>query len=712
MLRFVQRVDEKAARVPLREPIDGVPELLVPLLRTRGIDTPEKADAFLHPTLDRLHDPFLMQDMDRAVALIRETAERGDRVVVYGDYDVDGICATTIMLETLREMGLEPAFRIPSRHEEGYGLNENAVRQLAEQGTQLLITVDNGITAHAEVRLARELGMKVIVTDHHQLNGETPEAEAVLNPLLGSYPFRFLCGAGVALKLNEALLGRESMLRRIDLAALATVADIVSLVDENRVIVREGLRRMTNSERPGIRALLKLSGTATPVTSTDLAFRLAPRLNAAGRLEDAAQGVTLMLARTDGEAEPIAAHLEENNSRRKAIEDDIVNQALAAIRDGGVDFLNDRFIVILGENWNNGVLGLAAGKLSNRFYYPAIVLSDHDGVAVGSCRSIPGVNMHRLLCECEKRYSAYCGEKLFERFGGHPMAAGLTIRTDRVPELRRLLNLLVDEENAPERYIPVAEYDRELRLGDVTLELIERLKDLEPTGEGNPSPVFLTRGAAMQSYRAVGSGRHLKMTITADRTVREGIAFGKGELANEGLGTVDLLFTPSRNEFNGRVTAQLDVKELRNSGCVGAPCGREAFFRALMQEISLLASKDYQISGEASVETVTEAVAARLASAGQGTLLLTHDPDRAAALLMAAEPDVAVGTVSDPRGFTTLLCAPRPETLTDIWRSVVLLDGDVLPGEAALIREKCPRARLYARKESPELTALLKSLAP
>lgn len=292
MLKLVRR------GLPNSEPIGDLPASISAILRTRGIDTPEKAEAFLDPDISRLHDPFLMNGMDKAVRLIQAAVAAGERIVIYGDYDVDGVCATSIMLETLRDMGADPDFRIPSRHGEGYGLNCDAIRELAADH-KLLITVDCGITNHEEVKLAQMLGMTVVVTDHHQ-PAETPSpANAVLNPLLGDGPYpRYgrLCGAGVALKLTQALLGMEGVMRRIDLAALATVADIVPLVDENRIIVHEGLRQMDTGSRPGIAALLKCSGAQPPLTSTDLGYKLGPRLNAAGRLEDASKGVLLLTA--------------------------------------------------------------------------------------------------------------------------------------------------------------------------------------------------------------------------------------------------------------------------------------------------------------------------------------------------------------------------------------------------------------------------------
>ena len=547
MLQFIRRGADGG------QPVGELPLWLSTLLRTRGVDTPEKAERFLHPALEQLHDPMLMQDMDKAVRIIRKAVAEQTPILVYGDYDVDGVCATAILLETLREMGARADFRIPSRHGEGYGLNENAVREIA-QAHKLLITVDCGVTNHEEVRLAQLLGMTVIVTDHHQLADTPSPADAVLNPLLGDYPFRRLCGAGVALKLCQALMGMEAVKARLELAALATVADIVPLIDENRVIVRMGLEAMSATRRPGIKALMLVSGVTPPVNAGQVGFRLAPRLNAGGRLEDAAQGVRLLLAEDQQTAEQLAAHLEQANQQRQAIEQDITRQAMAAL-ETDVDFLEDRVIVVMGEGWNSGVIGLAAGRICEKLHFPTIVLSRQEELAVGSCRSIPGVNIHAMLCTCKD---------LFLRFGGHEQAAGLTMRAELVPELRRRLNLAI-RENCDERcYIPRKEYDLAMPLQAVNLALIDQLSLMQPTGYGNPAPVFLTCGAQVQQARRVGKDRqHLKLTLLEGGALRDGIGFSLGDAADEGLETVDVLYAPEKNDFQGRVTAQLQRRAAR-----------------------------------------------------------------------------------------------------------------------------------------------------
>ncbi len=694
MLEFVKRGAKDV------QPIGDLPLWLSGLLRCRGVDTPDKAERFLHPAVEQLHDPLLMQDMDKAVRLIRAAVDAGEGIIVYGDYDVDGVCATSIMLETLREMGAAPDFRIPSRHHEGYGLNADAVREMA-QSHRLLITVDCGITNHEEVRLAQMLGMIVIVTDHHQLADTPSPADAVLNPLLGDYPFRRLCGAGVALKVTQALLGMDAVLRRIDLAALATVADIVPLIDENRVIVHEGLRRMADSQRPGLRALMQVSGVNPPVNSGHVGFRLAPRLNAGGRLEDASQGVRLLTAPDAATAEPIAMHLEEANAQRQGIEQDITQQALAMLPTH-VDFLTDRVILLMGEGWNHGVIGLAAGRICERYHFPTIVLTrDADGLAVGSCRSIPGVNIHAMLSVCKD---------LFIRFGGHEQAAGLTMRAELVPELRRRLNLAITENCDLTCYIPRKEYDMTVRLQEVDLDMIARLDQLQPTGYANPNPVFLVRDAHLQQAVRVGKTRtHLKLLLLDGATIRDGIAFGMGDLADEGLERVDVLFTPERNEFRGRVTPQLMAEAIAPAeGAVSIPA-ENVLFSGFLQEMTWLASNHNKILPKA--ENITAAGVRKLMKTGRNVLLIGHEREHAARMLTECRADVAVRRVKDARAFNTLVMHPEYGALADVWTDIVLLDGELLPGEAAAIAEKCPRAQLHAMAKNPALRTLLQQLS-
>ena len=676
MLRFKQR------GVPVSAPMDGLSLPMTQLLRNRGIDTPEKAEAFLHPSLEGLYDPFLMQDMDRAVEIIRKAVREETGIQIYGDYDTDGVTATSIMLYVFERLGVRADFRIPSRHTEGYGLNVQAVKEIAEHHG-LLITVDCGITNHTEVQAAKDLGMTVIVTDHHQLPETRVPADAVLNPLCGDYPFRRLCGAGVALKVCQALLGMEGVMDCLDLAALATVADLVPLIDENRIIVHYGMEKMAEGKRPGLRAMMELAQCTLPMTSTQIAYRLAPRINAGGRLEDADQCVRLLTGKDPDEVLPIAEHLEENNRIRQSMQTDITAKAMEQVKET-TDFYDDRCIVVMGENWNTGVIGLAAGKICEQMHLPTIVLSHLEDRAVGSCRSIEGVNIHAMLSSCAD---------LFERFGGHEQAAGLTMKPELVSELRRRLNLGIREHCSADALIPVAEYDMTLSLAEVDLKLIEQLSCMEPTGFGNPPPLFLCRDCHVQQAQAVGKeGAHLKLQLLENNALRDGIAFQMGPRAAQHPDRVDVIFVPQKNEFRGNVSAQIQVQAMQGAQGTAAVPGDARIFPALLQEFKCLSSNPTSIPGveeKPSVMTRTQ-----LTHRERGTLLIAHESEQARAVAAEMELDVVVGRVMEPRGFNTLLLAPELPALQDVWQEIVLLDGDVLPGETAWIRKQCPRAEI------------------
>ena len=541
--RFIQRC------VPDSPSFADLPDWMSALLSARGIKTDEAARRYLSPSLSDLHDPFLLPGMAETVALLKDAISRGDTILVYGDYDADGVCAASILLETLHEEGASLAYRIPSRHVEGYGLNCDAIREVAQKA-KLLITVDCGISNVQEVALAKELGLTVIITDHHQPPEILPAADVVMDPLLGDYPFPYLCGAGIALKICQALQGVAGVEKRLDLAALATVADVVPLLDENRVIVREGMRRMETTSRPGLKALLASAGTEPPLTADHLAFRLGPRINAAGRLGDAKLGVHLLLTPDPAKAQHIAGLLETANRTRQDLEREMTASALTQL---SLDELaKSHVIIVSGEGWNPGLVGLTAGRLCERFHLPAIALSLRDGTATGSCRSIPGVNIYRMLSACAD---------LLEHFGGHEQAAGLTLKEETLPLLRERLEKVISESAPEETFLPAMEYDLTVPFRTWTPKALELLDRLEPTGCGNPPPLFLLKDAEVQSIRRVGrDGSHLKLTVLdEDLSVVDGIAFSKGEVADEAPRTLDLLYRPVRNDFRGRIAIEAQV---------------------------------------------------------------------------------------------------------------------------------------------------------
>lgn len=543
--RFVQRSTEEIS-------FEGLPGWFSSLLYSRGIKTAEEASCFLNPSLDGLHDPFLLPGMDKTVTLLRNAVAEGKTIMVYGDYDADGVCAASILLEALHEEGASLAYRIPSRHTEGYGLNADAVREIAQKA-QLLITVDCGVSDAEEVSLAKELGLTVIVTDHHQPPETLPPADVVMDPLLGDYPCPYLCGAGVALKICQALQGIAGVEKRLDLAAIATVADVVPLLDENRIIVREGLIRIGTTSRPGLKALLAVSATCPPLSADDLGFRIGPRLNAAGRLGDAKLGVHLLLTPDPAKADNIAAMLEEANRTRQRFEREMTASALTQL---SLEALAEAHVILVsGEDWNPGLIGLTAGRLCERFHLPAVALSVHGNTAVGSCRSIPGINIYRMLQSCSD---------LLEQFGGHEQAAGLTVKAENIPLLRDRLEQVISGAAPEETFLPSMEYDLTVPFRTWTPDSMAWLARLEPTGCGNPAPLFLLHGAEVQSVRRVGKdGSHLKLTVLdEDLSIVEAIAFGAGDAADESPRKLDMLYRPILNSFRGRTAVEAQVAAL------------------------------------------------------------------------------------------------------------------------------------------------------
>lgn len=691
MLRLIPRCttafDERAAAA-LR-PYSGV---TARLLYSRGMTDFAQAEAFLHPALDQLHDPLLLRGMPEAVQLLARAKSEGLPVVVYGDYDADGVCACALLTQALLRYGVRADPFIPLR-EKGYGLNTEAVGTLAQKYA-VLLTVDLGITNHEEVRLAQSLGMTVIVTDHHGLPLEESPADVVINPLLGGYPFRRLCGTGVAFKLAQALLGLERCLDFMDLAALATVADLVPLTGENRVLVSLGLPVIAGRKRPGMRALLRVSGDPETVDSETLGFRLGPRLNAAGRLSDAGKGVRLLLTEDPEEADRLAAELDLLNTERRAAEAELVQAAEKTA--AGHDFISQRALILRGKGWHAGIVGLAAGRLCQKYYCPVCVLSEQDGLLHGSLRSIPGVHIHQCLQRCDD---------LLLRYGGHEQAAGVTLAVENYDAFCERLQAAVSRTD-PAQFTPAQEYDAELTLADCTSALLEELSLMAPFGCGNPPPLFLARGVAPEERRAVGAGgAHLKLALRQGERVMDGIAFSMGALAASMPESVDTVFSLERNVFRGVVSLQMGIKALRPV--------REARLRALerpdrereQSELldGLLDALAYQ-AGKAGSGTECllesqsgswEELERALHAGDRGILMVARTRASAARALSLAEMDWETHHPGDPRGFHTLLTAPCIGAVVGGWRQVWLVDGELFPGEAALWRERLPNARVY-----------------
>ncbi|MGN0774034.1 MAG: single-stranded-DNA-specific exonuclease RecJ [Candidatus Ventricola sp.] len=695
MLRFMPK---QSAQREIPAPLKalGVPDQLLCLLLDRGIDTPEKIDRYLHPKMDDLYDPMRMQDMDRAVAVIRDAIEKGEEIVVFGDYDVDGVTATAILLTYLRKQGAKAGYYIPDRHGEGYGLNMAAVEQIAKHA-RLLITVDCGITCPDEVARAQELGMRVIVTDHHQLGPQLPICSAVLNPLLGDYPFRRLCGAGVAFKLVQALGGMEAIESLWELAALATIADIVPLLDENRVIVSFGLRAMAHTQRPGLIALMESAGVdAQNVSASDVAFRMAPRINAGGRLALASRGVELLTTRKLDIAREISAELDQDNTKRRELELEIFSQADEMTRRE-IDFLTERAIVVCGEGWNPGVIGLAASRLVEKYKWPAILLSKDGEVCVGSARSIPGVDIHRALATCRD---------LFVRFGGHAQAAGLTIEVKHVPEFKRRLTQAILEQSEKEAFIPTEEYDLELELSDMTEALVQAFSSMQPTGFGNPAPVFCVRGVHTTDVRTIGKeGAHLRMRLSNGREMRSAIGFRMGDRAGSMPEVVEAVIGLSINEWQDRRSVQCELRQLKAylpAKAFLSECQRREneIDAAMLRMLSLPAGKAApQRVERMTLEEAKNVLSGELLTAYQGTLLCVHTVSALKMLnihlaILHAQIDYAMRALDDIRSFNTLVMAPDWEKLVFHPRAVVALDGFLSDEERALALLRFPDARI------------------
>ncbi|NLO84864.1 MAG: single-stranded-DNA-specific exonuclease RecJ [Clostridiales bacterium] len=694
MLRFIPRdtapFDELAAAA-LR-PYSGI---TAKLLHSRGITTAPDADAFMHPSLSGLHDPMLMSGMPEAAAILSRAREDNIPCVVYGDYDVDGVSACTILTQALRRYGIDAAPHIPKR-DEGYGLNVDAIKSLAKT-YKLLVTVDLGITNHEEVRLAQSLGMTVIVTDHHGLGLDPSPADAVINPLLGSYPYRKLCGAGVAFKVATVLLGLDQCMEYLDLVALATVADIVPLTGENRVLVSYGLRRIQSRERLGLRALLHVSGDPDPIDSGALGFRLGPRINAAGRLDDANKAVRLMMTDDPAEANALAQELDELNTARKTTESNLLKEASekAALHD----FTKHRALIIKGDSWHVGVIGLAAGKLCQNYFCPVCVLSEEDGMLHGSLRSIPGVNIHKCLQSCDD---------LLLRYGGHDQAAGVTLASENYDAFYERLQTAIAAYD-PQLFVPAQEYDAQVSLADCTDSLLDELLLMEPFGCDNPAPLFYATNLLPEEKRAVGAdGSHLKLTLRQDRCVMDGIAFSMGKMASNMPDALDGIFALGRNTFRGRTTLQLEVKALRPVYQAQiemlkrtAPLEEQSeLLDGFLDAFELQAGKTV-LDTEVLLMVKTWAdLALQLAAHDRGVLVISRTRASAAAALKQCEMDICRHAPSDARGFHTLLLAPIPSLIKGHWRQIWLIDGEIFEGESALWQQLCPESTIFSLANS------------
>ena len=534
----------------------GLHPVLARIAAARGLDT-DSASLFFSPLQYPLGDPYLLPGMNRAVETIGESLDRGDPILVYGDYDVDGITATAVMFSALSELGADVRPHLPHRMEEGYGLQAEALEALHREGIQLVVTVDTGISAVEEIEVARELGMSVVVTDHHQPPERLPGANAVVNPHLpgSGYPFPHLAGVAVALKLAQALLGdggEEFLESHADLAALGTVADVLPLVGENRRLVAQGLERMNSRPRPGLEALWETAGREGPIKSWDLAFVLGPRLNAAGRMDHARPALDLLLTRDRGEARRLAGMLEEENSARRQTESRVLDMVERDIRENGRE--QDPFLLLWGDEWHRGVTGIVASRLVDAYCRPAVVLTREDGVLRGSGRSPDPFDLYGALKECSG---------LLLSFGGHRAAAGLEVRPEEIDSLREKLCSLA-RERMPEDWRPPLVIDAWSDLAELDLNLALELDKLEPTGVGNHRPVLGFSGQ-LDKVRRVGKDRdHLVFRVREGSLDIRCIGFRLGHLADDIVSGESYLVVgrPGVNTWRGRQELEFRVLDM------------------------------------------------------------------------------------------------------------------------------------------------------
>jgi single-stranded-DNA-specific exonuclease len=534
----------------------GISILTARALIRRGITDPASANEFLYPSASQLFDPFLLPDMTKAVERIRQAVAKQESICVYGDYDADGICATSILLNCLEAMQAICHAYIPSRHKEGYGLRESSVRTLCQQDVRLIITVDNGINAFYEVALAHELGMDVIITDHHSTDEQIPDCVAVVSASRkdSKYPNPFLCGAGVAFKLAQALMPSMDRRDAMAMAAVATVADVVPLTGENRAITALGLQQVDRNL--GFHRLLEVAGwKGQPITSHSLAFMIAPRLNASGRIGNAMRGVELLRSKVSEEARLLAEQLDGDNAARKESENRILAEAQEQLQP------EKRAILIKGAGWNPGVIGIVASRLCEQYHRPVILFSENEGVLVGSGRSPDTINLYELLC----RFS-----NLYQRFGGHARAAGVTMSVDRYEAFRDGMETALYE-YAEACFLPRYPYEEVIELQDLTVPVINELELLAPFGEGNPEPVYLFQNTRLRSVSRIGTGGvHLCATVMQKSYARRLVAFRMGQYYEEMTSNCvfDVLAKPSVNRFRGREDVELNLSAFARSETV------------------------------------------------------------------------------------------------------------------------------------------------
>ena len=536
----------------------GISEVLARILVNREITKEEGVKVFLEPTRNDFYDPLLLPDMKKAVDRIIKAIETKEKVVIFGDYDVDGITSVTVLKKFLKERGLETGYYIPNRLEEGYGLNQNAIEKIKEEKYTLMITVDCGISSINEIEECNKLGIQTIITDHHEQAEKIPNAYAVVDAKRkdNQYPFRELAGVGVVFKLIQAIskeLGLEDKeyLKYLDIVAIGTISDIVPLVDENRVIVKLGLRLVEMTRNIGLKELINTLGYSK-IDSNTISFGVAPRINACGRMGHQEEALKLFLTDNIVEAKDITRNLNKYNTERQEKEKEILRQALEELENE--DLENKSTIVLGGDNWYHGVIGIVASKITESFFKPTILIDFEDGEGKGSGRSIPGFDLHEAL--------NYSSEHL-EKFGGHAMAVGLTIKKEEFENFKSKFEEIAKIKNV-KQIQPIIKIDSQITRKDFNFETIKEIKKLEPFGEKNERPKFLYKNLKINSIRALSEGKHLKLTLKDDNFMIDAIGFNLGSLASEFLigDKVDVVGTLEENNYNGMEKIQINIKDI------------------------------------------------------------------------------------------------------------------------------------------------------
>ena len=542
--------------------------IIARVLANRGIESLESSRSFFSPSLDQLYDPFLMCDSGKAAELVKNHIGEKNPIMVFGDYDVDGTTAASMLYLALKSLGAQVSTYIPNRELEGYGLSVLGIDRAIAAGVKLLITCDCGINAFEPVSYARKNDLDVIITDHHIPDETLPEANAILNPRRPEceYPFPGLCGGGVALKLAAAVFeimgqSRADVNQYLDLITLGTAADMVPILDENRAIVYLGLQMLKDSNRPGLRALLKKTNLKNGTVSVgQIVFWLAPRINAAGRLGDANRSVELMTTNDEARAATLATELDQENHRRQEIQQQVVDEALRMV-NAQIDLASERAIVLAGHNWHPGVVGIVASRIKEEYNRPAVVISiDSDGMGKGSARSIKDFDLYNALT---------AASEFLDGYGGHPMAAGLTVREESLDDFKSAFVKYANENIPDENLIPTITVDGELKLTDINTRFMDFLEKLGPYGPGNMRPKFIARNLAIAGHpRVIGKGDHLRFRVRQGRTVFDAIGFNLAR-HYEKLITgfpIDIAFVVEANEWQGQKFIQLNIRDIKRSG--------------------------------------------------------------------------------------------------------------------------------------------------